>query len=125
MSFLKNTKHVFVLLVCERVTTRYFGAMTAYACVSTSEKSLNSYCNIGLLHHIHHEKSMCVHLLKSSCNVTSLNLRLHCGNLFWIALSLNFYHFIPSLVSSPLSPGTDILAVQGLIYSQDFSAAQP
>lgn len=35
-------------------------------------------------------------LLKSSCNVKSLNLCLHCGNLSWIALRLNFYHFIPS-----------------------------
>lgn len=43
------------------------------------------------------KKCVFTDFLKSSCNMTSLNLRLHCGNLFWIALSLNFYHFIPSL----------------------------
>lgn len=85
---------VSVIVLYERVT-RCFRAPTAYACVLIYEKSSNSSLNMCSLHHIHHEKSACVHPLKSSCNVTSLNLRLHCGNLPWIALSLNFLSLYP------------------------------
>lgn len=85
---------VSVIVLYERVT-RCFRAPIAYVCVLTYEKSLNSSLNMCWFHHIHHEKSACVRPLKSSCNVTSLNLRLHSGNLSWIALSLNFLSLYP------------------------------
>lgn len=104
-SHFSRIKSAFSVIVLYERVTRYFTAPTAYACVLTYEKALNSSLNMCLLHHIHREKSECMRLLKSSCNVTSLNLRLHCSNLSWIALSLNFLSLYPFSRLLPSFPG--------------------